>query len=73
MSLLKIHFSTTIFGSAVSWNKNGSRIYVGTSKGYLYVVDSETLKVCVYQNRCFWMTSNDGGWDDIGGLFYKSD
>ncbi|CDS04820.1 hypothetical protein LRAMOSA07350 [Lichtheimia ramosa] len=57
--------NTTVFGSAVSWNKNGSRIYVGTSKGYLYVVDSETLKV-VYSTRVTSTTIKDVHWSRNG-------
>lgn len=33
------------FVTAVSWNKTGSKLYTGTSKGYLNIIDVATNKV----------------------------
>lgn len=30
---------------AISWNKTGTRIYAGTSKGYLNIIDPLTMEV----------------------------
>ncbi|CAO3625363.1 unnamed protein product [Cunninghamella blakesleeana] len=30
---------------SISWNKTGNKIYAGTSKGYLYIIDAQSLKV----------------------------
>jgi COMPASS component SWD1 len=40
-------FRPTSYTTSVSWNKNGDRIYAGTSKGFLNVIDVESRKVCV--------------------------
>lgn len=37
--------STSFVVTAVSWNKTGNRIYTGTSKGHLNIIDVETKKV----------------------------
>ncbi|KAI9323510.1 WD40-repeat-containing domain protein [Dichotomocladium elegans] len=57
--------SSTIYGSAVAWNKTGNRIYIGSSKGYLYIVDSETLKV-VYSTRVTNTTIKNIHWNRNG-------
>jgi COMPASS component SWD1 len=37
--------ATSFVVTAVSWNKTGNRIYIGTSKGHLNIIDVETKKI----------------------------
>ncbi|KAI8149001.1 WD40-repeat-containing domain protein [Fennellomyces sp. T-0311] len=53
------------FVSAVSWNKTGSRIYAGTSKGHLYIIDGETYET-VYSVRVTSTTIKDIQWSRNG-------
>ncbi|KAI8879674.1 Set1 complex component swd1 [Backusella circina FSU 941] len=36
---------TSSYVTAVSWNKKGDLLYTGTSKGYLNIIDLETIKI----------------------------
>ncbi|KAG1585374.1 hypothetical protein G6F47_002995 [Rhizopus delemar] len=38
------------FVTAIAWNKAGTKIYAGTSKGYLNIIDVETNKI-IYSTR----------------------
>lgn len=37
--------ASSFFVTAISWNKSGNKIYTGTSKGYLNIIDAATNKV----------------------------
>jgi COMPASS component SWD1 len=43
-------FRNSFLVTAVSWNKAGTRIYTGTSKGYLNIIDVESNKI-TYSTR----------------------
>ncbi|KAI9482771.1 MAG: retinoblastoma-binding protein-like protein 5 [Benjaminiella poitrasii] len=41
---------TSLLVTAISWNKTGNRIYTGTTKGYLNIIDVEKNKI-IYTTR----------------------
>ncbi|KAI9246120.1 WD40-repeat-containing domain protein [Phascolomyces articulosus] len=53
------------FISAISWNKTGSRIYAGSSKGHLFIIDGESYKT-VYSERITNTTIKEIQWSRNG-------
>ncbi|KAG2218800.1 hypothetical protein INT45_005447, partial [Circinella minor] len=53
------------FISAISWNKTGSRIYAGSSKGHLFIIDGETYKT-IYSDRITSSIIKDIQWSRNG-------
>ncbi|KAI7859556.1 Set1 complex component swd1 [Circinella umbellata] len=53
------------FISAISWNKTGSRIYAGSSKGHLFIIDGETYKT-IHSDRITSSIIKDIQWSRNG-------